>query len=153
MRTVYSTDRQQLFTMGYEGRDINEFIHLLRVNGIEKVVDVREVPTSRKRGFSKNTLQERLQTESIEYIHIKALGSPSHLRRKVYRDKDFDYFFRKYEGYLEKCDGEINRLRKIISEKLSCLLCFERSPSRCHRTSIALRVGKINGKRLKVQHI
>ncbi len=70
----------KLFTIGYEGRDIDEFVSLLKDNGITRLIDVREIPFSRKKGFSKSRLNERLQNENIDYVHIKALGSPSEIR-------------------------------------------------------------------------
>jgi hypothetical protein len=38
-----------LFTIGYEGRTIDELVDRLRAAGIERVVDVRELPLSRRR--------------------------------------------------------------------------------------------------------
>ena len=70
----------KLYTIGYEGRDIDEFVSLLKDNRITRLIDVREIPFSRKKGFSKSRLNERLQNENIDYVHIKALGSPSEIR-------------------------------------------------------------------------
>lgn len=153
MSTVYIANKNLLFTVGYEGRDIEEFVNLLLSNDIETLIDVREIPISRKRGFSKRILQQRLESENIEYIHIKSLGSPRHLRKKVYEDNDFGYFFRKYEEYLEECTQEINELYKIVNKRSSCLLCFERNPSKCHRSAVAQKVSSFNGTPLQVNHI
>jgi uncharacterized protein (DUF488 family) len=46
----------QVFTIGYEGRDIDEFVICLKDFNITRLIDVRELPLSRKRGFSKSTL-------------------------------------------------------------------------------------------------
>ena len=126
MRDTIKPLYQSVYTTGYEGKDIDEFLQYLGSYNIRRVVDIREIPISRKKGFSKTILQQRLAENDIDYIHIKALGSPSHLRKKVYQDKDFEYFFEKYEEHLESCLAELERLYEVINEKLSCLLCFER---------------------------
>jgi len=71
---------RQLFTAGYEGATINSFISNLLVNNIEYVLDVRALPLSRKPGFSKSTLAQRLNCEKIQYIHLVELGAPKPLR-------------------------------------------------------------------------
>jgi len=144
---------KRVFTTGYEGKDIDEFLkHLLRHN-IKRVVDVREIPLSRKKGFSKTILGQKLAERDIDYVHIRTLGSPRHLRKKVYKDKDFDYFFEKYENHLEKCKKELEELYELVTQELSCLLCFENNPSSCHRSSVANRVSRINGEDLQIEHI
>lgn len=142
-----------VFTAGYQGREIEEFLEYLNSHDIQRIVDVREIPLSRKKGFSKSLLRQRLAENDIDYIHIKALGSPSHLRKKVYQDKDFDYFFDKYEEHLKTCREELEELHKSINEKLSCLLCFEREHANCHRSVVANRVSRINGTHLEIKHI
>jgi len=145
--------QKTVFTAGYEGKDIDSFLDSLSSHNIQVVVDVREIPLSRKKGFSKSILQQRLAEYDIDYIHIKALGSPSHLRKKVYQDKDFDYFFTNYEKYLESCQEELEELYEVINERVSCLLCFENDPYYCHRSAVADRVTRINGAPLQIKHI
>ncbi len=142
-----------IFTAGYEGKEIGEFLDYLNGHDIQRVIDVREIPLSRKKGFSKTVLRQRLAENDIDYVHIKALGSPSHLRKKVYQDKDFNYFFEKYEEYLQTCRKELEKLHKTINEKLSCLLCFEKEHTNCHRSAVADRISRINGTPLEIKHI
>ncbi|MBL7131144.1 MAG: DUF488 domain-containing protein [Candidatus Omnitrophica bacterium] len=144
---------QSVYTAGYEGRNIQDFLKHLDAHNIQRVVDVREIPLSRKKGFSKNSLRQLLAESDIDYVHIKALGSPTHLRKKVYQDKDFDYFFEKYDEYLETCRKELEELYEIINEKLSCLLCFEKEHTNCHRSAVANRVSRIDGKFFEIKHI
>src|SRR3546814_2896152 len=65
-----------LYTIGYEGSDIAHFLLTLQQCGIKRVIDVREVPLSRKRGFSKTALAAKLVESGIDYSHFKALGDP-----------------------------------------------------------------------------
>ena len=64
----------KIYTVGYEGLDIDSFLSLLAENDIETVVDVREMPLSRKPGFSKKSLEAVLNLSGREYVHMVALG-------------------------------------------------------------------------------
>lgn len=151
-RDLFSSKRT-VFTSGYEGKNIDEFLSNLMDNNIQTLVDVREIPLSRKKGFSKYALQKRLGEQNIKYVHIRALGSPSSLRKKLYGDKDYEYFFDKYEKHLKECKKELKELYSLINEKISCLLCFEKNPSSCHRSIVADKVSRLNGTTLSVRHI
>ncbi|MBN1353633.1 MAG: DUF488 domain-containing protein [Candidatus Omnitrophica bacterium] len=152
-RDLFNENSKRFFTAGYEGKDIDEFIDHLSEYNIQRVVDVREIPLSRKPGFSKTALRKRLAEHGIDYIHFRTLGSPSSLRKKLYQDKDFEYFFEEYERHLETCKDELKKIYEVISERLSCLLCFEKDHSNCHRTAVADRVNQVNGTSFKVEHI
>jgi len=143
-----------VYTAGYENRDIAEFIGRLKKHGISMLVDVREIPASRKSGFSKNALSEHLQSAKIKYLHVKELGSPKTLREKLKEDKNYDLFFAEYGKYLKtKLDVVKKLYRDIISHELSCLLCFEREPSQCHRKVVAEKIKESDGNGLIINHI
>ena len=59
-----------LFLTGYENETIEEFLKKLQSEGITTVIDVREIPLSRKYGFSKKQLIEQLDTLGIKYFHF-----------------------------------------------------------------------------------
>src|SRR3546814_15143370 len=80
-----------LYTIGYEGSDIAHFLLTLQQCGIKRVIDVREVPLSRKRGFSKTALAAKLVESGIDYSHFKALGDPKP-GRDAMRRGDFSAF-------------------------------------------------------------
>jgi uncharacterized protein (DUF488 family) len=65
-----------LFTIGHEGRSLDELVDELARAGVNRLVDVRQLPLSRRRGFSKTALGETLHIAGIEYVHVKALGNP-----------------------------------------------------------------------------
>lgn len=143
----------KLLTIGYEGREINEFVDRLKQFNISRLIDVREIPLSRKPGFSKSALRERLEDENIEYVHVKALGSPSPIRNKLKSDRDYDYFFKAYGEYLSQNKQVIKELYKFISDGINCIMCFERLPEKCHRTTVADRIKEYDGNGLKIKHI
>src|SRR5208283_920819 len=109
-----------LYTIGYEGRDIDGFISRLKEFGITRLIDVREIPLSRKRGFSKSALKQKLDDENIEYVHYKALGSPSDIRHKLKVDWDYNYFFEAFTNYL---DGQMDVIKDVyqhLSNGVNC---------------------------------
>ena len=74
-----------VFTIGYEGLDIDGFMSLLAEHDIDTIVDVRELPLSRKAGFSKNALANLLNLSGREYVHMADLGCPKSVR-DLYRE-------------------------------------------------------------------
>lgn len=143
-----------VYTAGYEGYDISTFIRELVVHEIDTLVDVREIPASRKRGFSKTRLKEQLAEHGIDYVHYRELGSPRELRKKLYSDGNYIYFFKEYKKYLKtRLDVLKDLYSTFISDSKCCLMCMEREHESCHRSVIAEKVKEIDGNGLVVHHI
>lgn len=148
-----NTRKEFLFTLGYEGLIPEEFLNRLRKNNINILVDVREVPRSRKKGFSNAQLENMLCLHGIKYVHIQKLGSPSSIRKKIKENANYDYFFDKYRKYLKTQIEELKTLQKMIESSTCCLMCFEKDFKICHRKIIAGEMERFNGNRLKVVHL
>lgn len=143
-----------LYTIGYEGRDLEEFTIRLNDFGVETIVDVRDIPLSRKKGFSRSPLSQYLQGAGIEYVHLKQLGSPKELRKKVKEDGDYKYFHKEYSNYIQSQYDTVETLYKIVvSSANTCIMCYERDPYICHRLVVAEEIRKRDGNGLVVQHI
>lgn len=132
-----STLATTFFTVGYEQSEPGDFLRRLQENGIEMVVDVRDMPLSRKRGFSKNQLQELLTEVDIEYLHVKPLGAPKEIRDPLRAGGSWWEYIKGYERVLRSQTVQIDALIKLAREKRICLLCFERNPAECHRSLVA----------------
>lgn len=130
MRTV--------FTIGYEGTDIERFISVLQGARIDVLADVRAVTVSRKKGFSKNKLRQRLAQAGIEYVHIRDLGDPKP-GREAARAGRYDTFRAIYGKHLASADAQsaLAALTNIVADRSTCLMCYERDPSTCHRSIVA----------------
>ncbi|TGW07799.1 DUF488 domain-containing protein, partial [Mesorhizobium sp. M2D.F.Ca.ET.145.01.1.1] len=124
-----------VYTIGYEGTDIERFVATLKAVGIERLADVRAVALSRKKGFSKKALSTRLEAEGIEYLHFIDLGDPKP-GRDAARAGFFDKFRAIYSAHLDSDDAQssLRELVVVAGEKPTCLLCFERDPVTCHRS-------------------
>ena len=63
-----------LFTLGYESLTIEAFITGLQAAQVKTVLDVRELPLSRKKGFAKSAFCAALSAHDVAYLHGPALG-------------------------------------------------------------------------------
>lgn len=125
----------RIFTIGYEGATQGEFLAALEAAGVRRVIDVRAVPNSRRPGFSKTPLRNALAEAGIDYVHLRALGTPADGRAAARAGRHAD-MARIYAGQLElpEAMAEGARLLDLAAERPSALLCFEREPAECHRT-------------------
>ena len=140
-----------IYTVGYEGTTIDKFIYKLKIHGIEQIIDVREIPLSRKKGFSKNALKGYLADAGIDYIHMPELGSPSVIRHR-YKEGGSEYqFFREYEDYIDSNHPkDIELMERYAAKCPSALLCFEHSYVHCHRKILAEKLADFG---YKVVHL
>lgn len=133
----------RIFTIGYEGATMDEFLTALQAAGVQRVIDVRALPLSRRPGFSKSPLRTALEEASIEYVHLKALGTPAEGRNAARAGRHSD-MARIYAGQLElpEAMAQSAQMLDLAAEKPSALLCFERDPAHCHRTLLLEAVAK-----------
>lgn len=140
-----------VYTIGYEGTDIDNFVAVLKKAGIQVLADVRAVAVSRKKGFSKRALQARLEAEGIGYVHLVALGDPKE-GREAARAGHHARFVRVYNAHLAKDHARtaLKDLAGLVTQQPTCLMCFERDPQGCHRSIVAtqLECGKIETRHL-----
>jgi len=125
-----------LYTIGYEGISVDEYINELIAAKVKLLVDVRNNPFSRKKGFSKKTLMIYCKNAGISYLHFPGLGIPSSLRKK---ENDLDRLFEYYQKTIltnnSADQDEICRL--LETEKQIAITCFEANPAECHRKILA----------------
>lgn len=126
-----------LFTFGYEGLSIDEFITRLIDVGVKTIVDVRELPLSRKKGFSKSSFSAALSEHGIAYLHVPALGCPKPVRNQYKADGNWRKYTKDFLAYVDTQDAPIQELVKISHATTACLICFEADFSMCHRTFVA----------------
>jgi uncharacterized protein (DUF488 family) len=144
---------RQLFTVGYEGVRIDTFIANLLSHGVTCVLDVRALPLSRKPGFSKNRLAQRLEESKIDYVHLGDLGTPKAIRDDLKSTKDYFTFFAKVEKYLSHKKETLELAYKYVTHGTCCLMCFERLAAECHRKIVARDIKARDRNGLKVVHI
>lgn len=131
----------RIFTIGYEAATMSDFIAALAGAGVERVIDVRALPLSRRPGFSKTPLRGALAEAGIEYVHLRALGTPASGREAARKGRlvELEHI---YASQLElpEAIAEGARMLDLAAEKPSALLCYERQPAGCHRSLLLAAV-------------
>lgn len=129
--------QMKVFTVGYEGLDIDLFISALVKNGVETLVDVRQLPLSRKRGFSKKALAGALASQNLGYVHIPALGCPKSVRDQYRQDGSWQCYTEGFLQHLSNQQEAVVQLAGLVASSNCALLCFEADPNFCHRSMVA----------------
>jgi uncharacterized protein (DUF488 family) len=137
-----------VFTIGYEGLDIDMFMSLLAEHDIDMIVDVRELPLSRKPGFSKKTLSNVLNISGREYVHMPDLGCPKLVRDRYREDGNWKRYTEGFLRHLKLQENAIVELSSLAATSTCALLCFEADPNFCHRSMVAKAVGDYCGARI-----
>lgn len=131
-----------IYTIGYEGLSLGQFLELLKVNAIERLVDIREAPISRKAGFAKAALSAAVETAGIRYSHVRALGCPKPIRDRQKATGDWARYSRDFRIYLAGQNDALAELRRTVASARTCLLCYEADFRRCHRSFVAEAVAR-----------
>jgi uncharacterized protein (DUF488 family) len=129
-----------IYTIGYEGLLLEQFLELLKANGIEHLVDIREAPISRKAGFAKAALSEAVERAGIRYSHVRALGCPKPIRDRYKQTGDWGRYARDFNIYLAAQEAALVQLRSTAATAHTCLLCYEADFNRCHRAFVAAAI-------------
>jgi uncharacterized protein (DUF488 family) len=140
-----------IYTIGYEGLDMHGFLALLRTGNVETVVDIRELPLSRKSGFSKNGLRETLNLHGFEYLHVPELGCPKPIREQYRSDGNWSRYKEGFLRHLATQDNVVSEVSAMATATTCALLCFEADYRYCHRSMVADAMAYIQG--LQVEHL
>lgn len=126
-----------LYTIGYQGKALDELIAMLSAARVARVIDIRSLPLSRRRGFSKTPLGAALRAAGIDYVHLRAAGNP-------YRDQRHTLttgrLLAKYERHLRTAADVVDTVADAARGCRAALLCYEGDPATCHRSLLAPRV-------------
>ena len=130
----------QLWSIGYEQATWAQVRTALVAAGVTRVIDVRDLPLSRRPGFSKRQLAAGLAAAGIGYTHLRALGPPP-AGRAAHRARDYQRFWQIVDDRLATAEAahDLARAASLALETPTCLLCYEADPALCHRC----RVGEI----------
>jgi uncharacterized protein (DUF488 family) len=144
-----------LFTIGYEGISLEEYLNRLLRNSVKMLVDVRSNALSQKYGFSKAQLKSFCESIGIQYMHFSDVGINSDQRQELNSQTDYDQLFAVYRSNnLPKTQPTQNTiLNLLIQHKRIALTCFEANICQCHRKHLAEAIEKLPGFKYTVKHI
>lgn len=144
-----------LFTIGYEGISLEEYLVRLLKNDVKVLVDVRSNPMSMKYGFSKNELKKYCASIGISYIHFPEVGIQSEQRQELNNQKDYDKLFEIYrkDNLTKTGKSQAEILNLLKQHQRIALTCFEANICQCHRTHLAEAIKVLPGFSYEVKHI
>ena len=135
-----------IHTIGYEKAAFADFLATLRGAAVRTVIDVRDLPLSRRPGFSKRSLAAALAEAGIGYVHLRALGTPP-AGREANRRKQWPLFWQIVEQRLATGEAALDlaRAAELAAASPSALLCYEADPATCHRCRVSDRLSARHG--------
>lgn len=134
-----------IYTLGYEGLSLDQFLARLRAANIEMLIDVRQIALSRKAGFSKTPLSRAAGDAGIRYVYEPSLGCPRDIRYAYREQGDWKRYTRDYTAHLRGQQAALDRVRSLAANHRVCLVCFEANPMRCHRSLVAAAITELEG--------
>lgn len=139
-----------LFTIGYEKAGFGAFLATLQGAGVRLVIDVRDLPLSRRAGFSKRQLTAGLDAAGIAYLHLKALGTPP-AGREANRRRQWPLFWQIVEESLARPEaGEaLTEAARAAAAAPAALLCYEAEACTCHRRRVGEMLAETRGFRIE----
>lgn len=148
-------DKTILFTIGYEGISLEEYLNRLIKNDVKILVDVRNNPLSMKFGFSKTRLKNFCASLDIEYLHIPQVGIQSEQRQELNSQADYDKLFDFYKkSNLKKTKSYQEQILALLKQKKRiALTCFEANICQCHRKHLAEAITKLPEWNFEIKHI
>ncbi|MDQ2687877.1 MAG: DUF488 domain-containing protein [Armatimonadota bacterium] len=143
----------ELFTIGYEGESQGAVLRTLVFHDVQTLLDIRELPQSRKPGLSKTALGQAAADFGLQYAHIRELGTPRDIRYQRKIDHDQKAFEESFLEYLATQDAAMEALAERAMRERCCLLCYEADAKVCHRWFVAERTLELTGGALSVVHL
>jgi uncharacterized protein (DUF488 family) len=140
-------------TIGYEAATVSGFLEALRGAGVDLLVDVRAVASSRRPGFAKTRLAANLDAAGIEYLHLRDLGTPADGRAaaRAGRHAEMHQIFLAHLATPD-AQAELAALADLVrAGRRVCLLCLEADPAHCHRALVADALGELLP--VRVEHL
>ena len=129
-----------VWTVGHSTRTAEDFGKILKAYGIERLVDVRSFPGSRRYPhFNKDQLSTFLGDHGIRYDHVPSLGGRRHLRKNSENTAWKNPSFRAYADHMESEEFKeaIKNLLEVAVEYRTAVMCAEAVWWRCHRSLIS----------------
>lgn len=140
------------YTVGYEGKSVDEFFNDLLAAGISGILDVRANPVSRKYGFAKRSMSRIAGYLGLVYHHMPELGITGEYRSSLSDFESYQRLLNKYEKtMLPRCRRQLREAINLLKSRPLALLCMERDVRCCHRGRLANRIAEESG--LSVIHL
>ena len=149
------SNKKVLFTIGYEGLSLEEYINKLLAADVKVLCDVRKNSYSMKYGFNKSQLQMACDGVGIRFIHIPEVGIVSDKRRELHTQRDYDILFEDYKNTVlpQTLSQQEEILNLIKTHDRVAITCFEANICQCHRKHLAESLIKMTDNKVELMHL
>jgi uncharacterized protein (DUF488 family) len=149
------SNKTVLFTIGYEGISLEEYLNRLLKNDVKILVDVRNNPLSMKYGFSKSQLKRYCENLGIQYMHFPEVGIQAEQRQELNTQTDYEQLFFLYRksNLTKTIPTQTVILNLLKQHKRIALTCFEANICQCHRKHLAEAIESLPNFEYEVKHI
>lgn len=147
---MHATTAQPLRTIGYEGHTLDSFVAVLKRAGVKQLLDIRDLPLSRRRGFSKTPLRDALATAGILYEHLRDLGAPKEVRQPYIDGGSPAAFRTAYLAHLQRHRAALDGVKWHMDQAVTAIMCVEKAHTECHRGIVA---SELQREGILVQHL
>lgn len=146
---------QGLYTIGYEGLSLEEYLNKLISADVKVLCDVRKNSFSMKYGFSKSQLQKACEGVGILFIHIPEVGIVSSKRKELNTQQDYDQLFEEYRQTVlpDSIPQQKQILELIRKHHRVAITCFEADLCQCHRRDLAEAICQLPDFKYQLIHL
>lgn len=133
----------RIWTLGHSRRPLAAFLELVRASGIERIVDVRRQPRSRRQPhFSREALEPELRASGVDYVSLPELGGLREPRPDSPHTALRVPAFRGYADHMEspQFSAALAHLLELARERVSAVMCAEARWQDCHRRLLSDRL-------------
>ncbi|MEP6750088.1 MAG: DUF488 domain-containing protein [Bacteroidota bacterium] len=150
-----SASKTILYTIGYEGITLEQYLNNLIGKDVQVLVDVRNNPMSMKYGFTKSQLLKACNSVGIQYMHFPEVGIISEQRQELKCQTDYDSLFAKYrqETLQHTLSTQETILKLLQDKKRIALTCFEANICQCHRKHLADAIQRLPNWKYELIHL
>ena len=133
----------KIYTIGFTKKTLEDFITRLKKAGVQRVVDIRLNDSSQLSGFAKSPdFEYMLKQFGFEYTRVKDLAPDKALLDKYRKDKDWDEYEVNFKALMNARNAKKTLNELQLDKKISCFLCSEDKPEKCHRRLVAEMLDK-----------
>ena len=128
----------KVYTIGFTKKTLRDFIARLENAGVKRIVDIRLNRTSQLSGFAKSPdFEYILGRLGFEYIWVKELAPNKELLDKYREDMNWTEYEVNFKALMEDRNAKKTLDDLQLDKKISCFLCSEDKPVKCHRRLVA----------------
>ncbi len=138
----------KIYTIGFTQKSAEDFFSRLSSHGIQRLIDIRINPGGQLSGFAR---QEDLPyflkhlANGCQYEYMPVLAPTKEILKDYRNDHDWERYLARFDALMDERQIPASLDRSFFENSISCLLCSEATPEKCHRRLVADRIAKYWG--------